>query len=494
MIVMWLFCSLPSFSCSPFFSPPFSFSFRRTSPSDCDLLLIPQHRGCDFTRASVKKQTMGNPKAKRPVRRITTDYGNDSDDVSALSMAGASVLAAKVYASLSPPPNVTVGNDIIHEDHDAEHDVGEAVEQEWPPLDNEFTSRLKNLSDRRRPPLSPDKLRASAVDSLFPDLETEQQAVTFDEWQKSKKKKEKKKHKHKKHSKKVRSNEFIEVIQYDMSMPLSLHEIYLPTDDSLSAKDSFKDSVAQTHLPSLGKTIPSNPSVASTAESTGSRYQRRDSLQTAHTWSGVPLGATVVNTFLSELNDLPDILRETSLRSSLRSYRSNPDFLRSSLRSALSNESVGHKSHVSGNESLAHISCLSVHSATYSFASFCSRVSVEDIQKVKIELEQAKEEEIKVLELYTKIEKEVNSLVERISDFEEKRSNVESESEAASEERQGLQSFLNKILDDNAKLNAKLQSMEDEEDEKRMDDVLEGMQAKMRALRLKRNKKGTGQK
>jgi chromosome segregation ATPase len=119
---------------------------------------------------------------------------------------------------------------------------------------------------------------------------------------------------------------------------------------------------------------------------------------------------------------------------------------------------------------------------------------VEDIQKVKIELEQAKEEEIKVLELYTKIEKEVNSLVERISDFEEKRSNVESESEAASEERQGLQSFLNKILDDNAKLNAKLQSMEDEEDEKRMDDVLEGMQAKMRALRLKRNKKGTGQK
>jgi chromosome segregation ATPase len=117
-------------------------------------------------------------------------------------------------------------------------------------------------------------------------------------------------------------------------------------------------------------------------------------------------------------------------------------------------------------------------------------VTVEDIRVIKNELESAKIEEMKVLELHSKLEAEILKLIEKVEALEENRSKVASELKLASRERERLQSKLNSILDNNMKLNTRLQSMEELEDEKRLDDVLDGMQAKMRALRLKSVKKG----
>jgi chromosome segregation ATPase len=117
-------------------------------------------------------------------------------------------------------------------------------------------------------------------------------------------------------------------------------------------------------------------------------------------------------------------------------------------------------------------------------------VTVKDVEVIINELESAKIEEMKVLELHSKLEAEILELIEKVEAMEENRLKVVSELKMASRERERLQSKLNSVLDDNMKLNSRLQNMEDQEDEKRLDDVLDGMQAKMRALRLKSVRKG----
>jgi chromosome segregation ATPase len=117
-------------------------------------------------------------------------------------------------------------------------------------------------------------------------------------------------------------------------------------------------------------------------------------------------------------------------------------------------------------------------------------VTAADIEQIRNNLEAAQVEEAKVMELHSKLESEILKLIERAETMEEHRVEVASELKSASKERERLQTKLNMMLDDNTRMNARLQKMEEQEDEKRLDDVLDGMQAKMRALRLKSIKKG----
>ncbi|KAL3773287.1 hypothetical protein ACHAWO_003769 [Cyclotella atomus] len=454
----------------------------------------------------------------RPIQSDSTADLADSDDVSALSMAGASVIAYR--AQLIQNQQVEI-DATIHEG-DAEHDV--ADEGGGP---NRLSSLGTSNSPGKSKNSSPHRRQSITTTPVHPH--TNREAIVFaDDHQLLERHKKKKKKKSRRHHKKDRHNkDYINVIQYEMSLPIN--EICFPTIDGPSAAG---DSHGYESRPpaSSGKGSQSNPSVASTAESTGSRYIRRESLQTSHSGSGVHYNEFVINTFRPQHQDLPDIPQSNSNRSSFVSQHSSSmqDNLshqsenlkspsRSSFRSICSSQSLAHKSHLSGHgsfanrshfsgydsvsnrshlsghQSLAQRSHLSGFDSTLrshiSNASF-SHVTVKDVEVIINELESAKIEEMKVLELHSKLEAEILELIEKVEAMEENRLKVVSELKMASRERERLQSKLNSVLDDNMKLNSRLQNMEDQEDEKRLDDVLDGMQAKMRALRLKSVRKG----
>jgi hypothetical protein len=442
----------------------------------------------------------------------------DSDDVSALTMAGASVIAYRAQISQL---NQQVEIDATIQEDDAEHDVGQEVG------DKQRRSSMETNSSENVNKASPHRRQSIVTMPLNPNVNAEEIIFADDhqllERHKSKKKK---KHKSKKHHKRDRHKDFIEIVEYEMSHPIN--EICFPKVDPSTAGGSHE---SISHTRPLTTTVKGDPSVASTAESTGSRYLRRDSLQTSNSGSGVAYSSFVVNTFRSQSTDLPDIPQSNSNRSSFASHHSsnlpssnpssflsNPNhenlnspssYLRSSFRSNFSNESLAHKSflsghgsvaqisHHSGHDSLAHKSHLSgydsiahkSHLSTHSNASY-SHVTAADIEQIRNNLEAAQVEEAKVMELHSKLESEILKLIERAETMEEHRVEVASELKSASKERERLQTKLNMMLDDNTRMNARLQKMEEQEDEKRLDDVLDGMQAKMRALRLKSIKKG----
>jgi hypothetical protein len=450
----------------------------------------------------------------RPIRSVSTAGLADSDDVSALSMAGASVIAYRAQLTQLNISNQQVEIDAtIHED-DAEHDI--ADEGGGP---NRLSSLDTSNSHGKSKTSSSHRRQSIATTPVHPNVNTD--VVIFaDDHQLLERHKKKKKKKSKKHHKKDRHKNCMNIITHEMSLPID--EICFPTVDGPSTAGDSHDFESRPPT-SSGKGGQSNPSVASTAESTGSRYIRRESLQTSHSGSVAYFNEFVINTFRSQHHDLPDIPQSNSNRSSFVSQHSSSmqdnlshqseHFgsslpLRSSFRSNCSSQSLAHKSHLSGRgsfASLANMSHLSGHgsiahrshlsgfdSALRSHISNASlsHVTVEDIGVIKNELESAKIEEMKVLELHSKLEAEIFKLIENVEALEENRIKVVSELKLASRERERLQSKLNSILDNNMKLNTRLQSMEELEDEKRLDDVLDGMQAKMRALRLKSVKKG----
>ena len=115
----------------------------------------------------------------------------------------------------------------------------------------------------------------------------------------------------------------------------------------------------------------------------------------------------------------------------------------------------------------------------------------EDIQNLQKELESAKIEEIKVLELRAKLESEVLNLIEQLETIGDHKVQLAAELKLASAERERLQFLLNQMHVDNMKMQDELLMIEEREDEKRLDDVVNGLQTKMRAMRLKSTKKKT---
>ena len=363
-------------------------------------------------------------------------------------------------------------DETIHED--GEHDVLQEERQ------NQHDSPKESSTIRRKS--VPIITHENAETLIFAD---EHQLL-----ERSKSKKKKKKHKSRKHHSKSRTKNCIGDFENEMSLPIN--EISFPTVDGPSTAEGSHDSASHTRPPT-GKGSQCNPSVASTAESTGSRYQRGESLQ----------NSSVEFEIATFHPDLPDIPQTNNNRSSFVSHHSNHDNFncessnkRSSLRtstSICSTDSLARKSLLS-SDSLARKSYLSGHDSTIRSNASISHVTEEDINHIRNDLKAAKAEELKVMDLHSKLEAEILKLIERAEMMEERRVKMASESKFAFEERKKLQSLLSNTLNENLNLSEELLLMEEQEDERRLDDVLDGMQARMKKLRLKSLKKGKSDK
>ncbi|KAL7494852.1 hypothetical protein ACHAWT_005727 [Skeletonema menzelii] len=113
-----------------------------------------------------------------------------------------------------------------------------------------------------------------------------------------------------------------------------------------------------------------------------------------------------------------------------------------------------------------------------------SHVTIEKINQIKQDLERARLDEKQVLQIYYQLETEVNTLEMKSHRFQQQRQQIQQELESASSERYQLQFTLAQLQAENDKLRAKVRKAEEKEDRKRLDDVLDSMESKMRALKL----------
>lgn len=123
-----------------------------------------------------------------------------------------------------------------------------------------------------------------------------------------------------------------------------------------------------------------------------------------------------------------------------------------------------------------------------------SHITGEKINHIKLELERAKLEENQVFEIHHQLQLEVTELEMESHHVHEQQQQIHSEMEIASAERQLLQQKLGQLQEENDKLRAKLRKVEDKEDTKRLDDVLDSMESKMKALRVKSSKRSKERK
>ena len=119
-----------------------------------------------------------------------------------------------------------------------------------------------------------------------------------------------------------------------------------------------------------------------------------------------------------------------------------------------------------------------------SYVSHQSHVTIEKINQIKLDLERARLDEKQVLQIHYQLETEVNTLEMKSQHFQQQRQRIQQELESTSSERYQLQCTLAQLQVENDKLRAKVRKAEDKEDRKRLDDVLDSMESKMRALKL----------
>ncbi len=119
-----------------------------------------------------------------------------------------------------------------------------------------------------------------------------------------------------------------------------------------------------------------------------------------------------------------------------------------------------------------------------SYTSHQSHITIEKINQIKHDLERARLDEKQVLEIHHQLEMEVNTLEMKSLHFQQQRQQIQNELEIASSERYRLQCTLSQLQGENDKLRAKVRKAEDKEDRKRLDDVLDSMESKMRALKM----------
>lgn len=117
-------------------------------------------------------------------------------------------------------------------------------------------------------------------------------------------------------------------------------------------------------------------------------------------------------------------------------------------------------------------------------SSHLSHITIEKINQIKLDLERARLDEKQVLEIHHQLETEVNTLEMKSLHFQQQRQQIQHELEIASSERYRLQCTLSQLQVENDKLRAKVRKAEDKEDRKRLDDVLDSMESKMRALKM----------
>lgn len=117
-----------------------------------------------------------------------------------------------------------------------------------------------------------------------------------------------------------------------------------------------------------------------------------------------------------------------------------------------------------------------------------SHVTIEDIEKLRICLEQARNEEKQVLAIHSRLENEVLVAQDRSTKASASLQSTNIELQAENLEREYLRKSLAHVENENKKLKSKLRHLEDKEDGKGLDDVLDSMEAKIKLLKKKREK------
>mmetsp|Transcript_10720 Transcript_10720/g.23743 ORF Transcript_10720/g.23743 Transcript_10720/m.23743 type:complete len:425 (-) Transcript_10720:189-1463(-) len=408
---------------------------------------------------------------------------DQSDDVSALSMDGASAIAGMGLAKRLRKDfaKMQLG---IPEDEEQQAVAAAVVVKSNPrnSSNGESPSRTNNGEELLEP---------------FPK--------TFEEWQKKKEKKHKSKKHHKKSSKsgsrssKSRDKQPREQEQDVENVgtgkaPPPIMEISIQSTNFQTQSTNFQ-SAESAPSPSRRRSdqtenasdLRSAPSIASTAESSRSRsgiaaatsssHQRRHSSSFQGQGSAA-MRMAIKRSLISQ--------QKSSFRSmaSFRSAESHESLTHMTGQSSRQKSAFRSTDHQSSSRSAADSHESMTHMTGQSSVSQ-SHVTVEDLQHLRSNLKCAKMEENQVLEIHERLEKEVQSAMQKAEKTKSHQQTVSFELEAASLEREYLQNQLGKLHDENNKLLARLRHLEDREAAKGLDNALDSMEAKIKELKFK---------
>lgn len=376
-----------------------------------------------------------------------------SDDVSALSMDGASAIAglqasgfAKRMRKNYSSGNFNKGMDILEED---ENDEVESQNRSRRSASHRQYGEINNGEELLEP--FPERIEP------FPK--------TYEEWQEKKnkekkeKRKHKKKHKHKKSPKsegsRARSENDLDGVDIQQVHP-PVMEISVGSDSKYHSTGSVSSRRQHSHVSAEARSY--TPSVASTQDESLSSYHHSGSRRTSVTLgSAGNISATSPNQ------------RESSMSRVLRRQSE----MRASLHSGDSREGSNRES---------------ITSASAASRSYLAHVSAEELEALHASLSSAKKEEEQVVDIHSRLEVEVDDAEDQSNRAKIQLASIEMELATANLEREQLQSQLKFIQDENTRLLRKLRNIEDEEQEERLDSLMNDMNYKMKALKLKSSK------
>mmetsp|Transcript_45885 Transcript_45885/g.97475 ORF Transcript_45885/g.97475 Transcript_45885/m.97475 type:complete len:420 (+) Transcript_45885:90-1349(+) len=410
---------------------------------------------------------------------------DQSDDVSALSMDGASAIAGKVFARRLRKDLAEMQAGIPeHEEQQQQQQAAAARGAAGPSAaEDEELERLIMANIHNGEEL----------------IEPFPLPKTFEEWQK---KKERKKHKHKKHhrgekssrSKKSgksgsrgssRQKEAQQGLEGESCGDSSLKAPPI-MEISIQSSGFEPASVSPHHSASQLETASDTRSYHSSMASTSSSHSPRHAV-VSH---GSSLNASL-NGHNSSLNSCGELMggRGAINRSLQQSSRSAPGEYRTSsiLSEADSRENTYMTGHDS-RENTTYMTGQSAHTAGQSTARSAnsqSHITVESLQQLSVHLERSRADERQVSEIHQRLEREVSSATKKAERAEGLRLAVAAELRSAEEEMERLQRRLRNVHEENERLRTRLRDLEDRETEEGLDDVLDSMEAKIKALKLR---------
>ncbi|KAL7461260.1 hypothetical protein ACHAXS_001681 [Conticribra weissflogii] len=141
-------------------------------------------------------------------------------------------------------------------------------------------------------------------------------------------------------------------------------------------------------------------------------------------------------------------------------------------------QSFGHASH-STHGGLSY----NTRSTTTTSNSNAITITHGDLLHLRQSVAQSKSELAQVLQIKHRLESEIQTIQDELSDFEKWHHERKVELRSGTEEMERLKFFLDKMESENARLRRALGDMEEREDEERLDSVLDSMEEKMSRLR-----------
>lgn len=371
-----------------------------------------------------------------------------SDDVSALSMDGASAIAGNVFARRLRKDFADMQRGIP--EHEEQQAAAAGSE------DDQFQDMKQSSSA-----LLEQSMKSNQGDELIEPF-----PKTFEEWQKKKHKKHK--HKSKRHHKSSKSGSRSRSSKHSKE-----RQIEQEAEENAKAPPIMEISIQPAHFEQ--KLSPGRHSDDLQASESRSYHSSMASTASSHSHGNLSSHMKVG----SSLNGSGEAMGRVIKRSL--------NHTASTQTSVLSADSRENPSYITGHDSrenTTHMTGYS-HMTGQSSANSQSRVTLEDLQTLLMHLERSRMDEKQVFEIHQRLEKEVQLATRKAKKAKNQRQAVELESQAASSERERLQKKLGNLQDENNQLRSKLRDLEDKETEEGLDDVLDSMEAKIKALKLK---------